>query len=134
MFKGKKILAIIPARGGSKGLPGKNIKNIAGKPLIYWTAKKAFESKYIDEVFISTDSIKIKDICEKMGFEIPALRPSEFAKDESPSYEVVIHAINFFKKLNKKFDYVLLLEPTSPLRKKTDIDYVIEKAINNPFF
>jgi len=131
MYNKKKIIAIIPARGGSKGLPNKNIKKIYGKPLIYWTLKRVKESKLIDKYFISTDSIKIKNVCEKIGFDIPILRPSEFAEDDSPSSDVVIHALDYFKKLSLKFDYVVLLEPTSPLRKPDDIDNAIKKLIDD---
>ena len=131
MYKKKKIIAIIPARGGSKGLLNKNIKKISEKPLIYWTLKRVKESKLIDKYFISTDSIKIKNVCEKIGFDIPVLRPSEFAEDDSPSSGVVIHALDYFKKLSLKFDYVVLLEPTSPLRKPDDIDNAIKKLIDD---
>ena len=131
MYKKKKIIAIIPARGGSKGLLNKNIKKISEKPLIYWTLKRVKESKLIDKYFISTDSIKIKNVCEKIGFDIPVLRPSEFAEDDSPSSGVVIHALDYFKKLSLKFDYVVLLEPTSPLRKSDDIDNAIKKLIDD---
>ena len=131
MYKKKKIIAIIPARGGSKGLLNKNIKKISEKPLIYWTLKRVKESKLIDKYFISTDSIKIKNVCEKIGFDIPVLRPSEFAEDDSPSSDVVIHALDYFKKLSLKFDYVVLLEPTSPLRKSDDIDNAIKKLIDD---
>jgi CMP-N,N'-diacetyllegionaminic acid synthase len=134
MHKKKKIIAIIPARGGSKGLKNKNIKFFFGKPLIYWTLKRIEESKLIDQVFISTDSIKIKDICEKIGFDIPVLRPSKFAEDNSPSSDVVIHALDYFEKLSLKFDYVVLLEPTSPLRKIDDIDNAIKILIKNQSF
>jgi CMP-N,N'-diacetyllegionaminic acid synthase len=131
MYKKKKIIAIIPARGGSKGLLNKNIKKISEKPLIYWTLKRVKESKLIDKYFISTDSIRIKNVCEKIGFDIPILRPSEFAEDDSPSSDVVIHALDYFKKLSLKFDYVVLLEPTSPLRKPDDIDNAIKKLIDD---
>ena len=131
MYKKKKIIAIIPARGGSKGLLNKNIKKIYEKPLIYWTLKRVKESKLIDKYFISTDSIRIKNVCEKIGFDIPVLRPSEFAEDDSPSSDVVIHALDYFKKLSLKFDYVVLLEPTSPLRKPDDIDNAIKKLIDD---
>ena len=131
MYKKKKIIAIIPARGGSKGLPNKNIKKIYGKPLIYWTLKRVKESKLIDKYFISTDSIKIKNECKKIGFDIPVLRPSKFAEDNSPSSDLVIHALDYFENLLLKFDYVVLLEPTSPLRKPDDIDNAIKKLIDD---
>ena len=83
MYKDKKILAIIPARGGSKGLPGKNIKPLLGKPLIGWTIEQALTSKYIDEIFVSTDSREIADVAETFGVQVPDLRPEELANDTS---------------------------------------------------
>ena len=84
MYNGKKILAIIPARGGSKGLPGKNIKPLCGKPLIGWSIEQAQASKYIDEIFVSTDSLEIANVAEGFGVSIPFLRPEELASDTSP--------------------------------------------------
>ena len=123
MYNEKKILAIIPARGGSKGLPGKNIKSLLGKPLIGWTIEQAKASKYIDEIFGSTDSREIADVAEN---SVPFLRPKELASDTSPSSEFVLHTINYYRNKDSNFDYILLLEPTSPLRKKKDIDKAIE--------
>lgn len=125
MYKGKKILAIIPARGGSKGLPGKNIKMLCGKPLIGWTIEQAKKSVYIDEIFISTDSDEIAEVAESFGVKVPSLRPTELATDASPSSAFVLHTINLYRKKGIEFDYILLLEPTSPLRKKGDIDNAI---------
>ncbi|MDR3627007.1 MAG: acylneuraminate cytidylyltransferase family protein [Ignavibacteriaceae bacterium] len=131
MFNGKKIISIIPARGGSKGLPKKNILQLNGKPLIAWTIEKALQSKYIDRIFVSTDSEEIAGIAEKFGCNVPFLRPEEFARDSSPSSEAIIHALDCFEKLGERFDYIALLEPTSPLRKMNDIDLSIKKIINN---
>ena len=132
MYKKNKILGIIPARGGSKGLPKKNIKTFNGKPLIYWTMQSAQNSKFLDEIYISTDSNEIADVVKDYGIHIPLMRPKELAKDDSPSYELIIHAIDYFKSQNKSFDYVALLEPTSPLRKKNDIDNAIAKIVDHP--
>lgn len=133
MYNGKKILAIIPARGGSKGLPGKNIRPLCGKPLIGWSIEQAQASKYIDEIFVSTDSLEIANVAEGFGVSIPFLRPEELASDTSPSSDFVIHTIEYYRQEGKEFDYILLLEPTSPLRKKGDIDNAIrlltEKSI-----
>ncbi|MFA6924575.1 MAG: acylneuraminate cytidylyltransferase family protein [Bacteroidales bacterium] len=131
MFNNKKILAIIPARGGSKGLPCKNIKPLHGKPLIGWTIEQAIASKFIDRIFVSTEDKKIADVSRNFGISIPFLRPSELAQDESPVSDAIIHCLIFFEKLDEFFDYLLLLEPTSPLRKKEDIDSAIEKLITN---
>jgi len=125
VFNNRKILAIIPARGGSKGLPGKNIKPLLGKPLIGWTIEQAKASKFIDEIFVSTDSREIADTAEQFGIKIPFLRPSEYSGDESPSSDFIIHTLDYFEKNGDVFDYLILLEPTSPLRDKKDIDDAI---------
>lgn len=132
MYKGKKILAIIPARGGSKGLPGKNIRPLLGKPLIGWSIEHAQQSKYIDEIFISTDSPEIAAVAETFGVKVPYLRPADLASDSAPSSGFVIHTIEEYQKKGQTFDYILLLEPTSPSRKNEDIDRAIMLAIENP--
>lgn len=131
MYKDKKVLAIITARGGSKGLPKKNIKPLNEKPLIGWTLEQAKNCPYIDEIFVSTDCKEIAAVCEDFGVNVPFLRPDELAVDTSSSMDVVEHVVNSLEKENKTFDYILLLEPTSPLRKKDDLKNAIEKVINN---
>ncbi|HIP49651.1 MAG TPA: acylneuraminate cytidylyltransferase family protein [Lutibacter sp.] len=132
MFNGKTFLAIIPARGGSKGLPGKNIKVLCGKPLIAWSIEAGLKSKYIDEVMVTTDSQEIADIAQKYGANVPFLRPKELATDTATTFDVIKHTISFYKeKLKKEFDYIVLLEPTSPLREKDDIDNMIKKIVSN---
>ncbi|MGM0520145.1 MAG: cytidylyltransferase domain-containing protein [Campylobacterota bacterium] len=127
MTNNKTFLAVIPARAGSKRLPNKNIKDLNGKPLISYTIEAAKNSKYISEVIVSTDSNEIKDIAIKSGAKAPFLRPEELAKDDSKSIDVITHALSFYKNnLNKEFDYVLLLQPTSPLRTQEDINNSIE--------
>lgn len=132
MYKGKKILAIIPARGGSKGLPGKNIRPLLGKPLIAWSIEHAQKSELVDEIFISTDSQEIADVAEQNGVKVPYLRPAELASDSAPSSGFVMHTIEEYRKKNIFFDYILLLEPTSPIRKDGDIDAAIKLAVDNP--
>lgn len=133
MYKGKNILAIIPARGGSKGLPKKNIKEMNGKPLIYWTIKRAKESRYIDNIFVSTDSAEIADICENVcGQKVEQLRPEELAEDFTSSADVIKYTIEYLEASGRKYDYIILLEPTSPLRKEEDIDNIIRLACDNP--
>lgn len=132
MYKGKKILAIIPARGGSKGLPGKNIKELCGKPLIAWSIEHAQKSKYVDEIFISTDSQEIADVAEHFGAPCPELRPAELARDTAPSSEFIVYTLEKMKKEGKSFDYFILLEPTSPLRDVEDVDKSIEMLVDNP--
>lgn len=129
MFKEKRILAIIPARGGSKGLPNKNIKLLNGKPLIAWTILKAINSKYIDEVFVTTDSKEIAAVSEEFGVKVPFLRPDELASDTASSMDVVEHVISHYKSQSVFFDYIVLLEPTSPLRKDDDLDNAIKLCI-----
>lgn len=134
MYKDKTILAIITARGGSKGLPGKNIKEIGGKPLIGWTLEQAKASRYIDDIFVSTDSKEIAAVSEMFDVVVPELRPDILAQDTTPSTDVIEYTINYMESKNKFFDYFLLLEPTSPLRKENDIDNIIEAAVNHSEF
>ena len=124
-LKNKKILAIIPARSGSKGIKNKNIKIFCKKPLLYWIGKAEKQSRLIDKIIVTTDSLKIKRICQKYNLEVPFLRPKKISKDNSKSVELIFHAINFFNKRNQFFDYVVLLEPTSPFTTAKDIDNAI---------
>lgn len=133
MYKGKKILAIIPARGGSKGLPKKNIRKLMGKPLICWTIEQAQRSSLLDCFFVSTDSAEIADVCEReCGVKVEQLRPAELAQDGTSSADVIKYTIELLEGQGKTFDYVVLLEPTSPLRKGNDIDDIIRLACENP--
>lgn len=123
MYKGKSFLGIIPARGGSKGLPHKNIRKLGGKPLIAWTIEQALRSKYIDRVIVSTDNPAIAKISKKYGADVPFMRPAELATDKAKSIDAVFHALF---SLSEKYDYVVLLQPTSPLRIADDIDACIK--------
>lgn len=130
MINGKSIIAIIPARGGSKELPGKNIKELCGKPLIAWSIEAGLGSKYIDEVMVTTDSKEIAHIAREFGASVPFIRPTELASDTATSFDAIKHTINFYENdLHKIFDYIVLLEPTSPLREKGDIDGMLDKII-----
>lgn len=126
MINKKKILAIIPARGGSKGLPGKNIRLLNDLPLIAWPINAARQSKYIDRVVVTTDDEDIARIALQYGAEVPFMRPAEFAQDTSPSSEAIIHAIKFCAQADGDYDYIVLLEPTSPLTETSDVDSAIE--------
>jgi len=126
MYKNKKILAIIPARGGSKGIIKKNIKLLGKKPLIAWTIEEAKKSRYIDRLILSSDDQEIIKVAKKWHCDVPFVRPEELARDTSPSIDTVIHAINI---IPEKYDYVCMLQPTSPLRKAEDIDGCIKKCI-----
>ncbi|MBI3793720.1 MAG: acylneuraminate cytidylyltransferase family protein [Nitrospinae bacterium] len=133
MFKGKSYLGIVPARGGSKGLPGKNIKDLCGEPLIAWSINAGLGCEYIDELMVTTDSREIADVAERFGAKVPFLRPKELATDVSTSFSVIEHAVEFYKnELGKKFDYIVLLEPTSPLRDKRDVYNSIEQLSEHP--
>lgn len=132
MINSKKTLAIIPARGGSKGLPGKNLRPLRGVPLIAWTIKRATESRYLDKVITSTDDAEIAQVAKEAGAEVPFIRPSELATDTATSADVIIHALDEMEARGNSFDYIALLEPTSPLRKPEDIDKGIEKLLASP--
>lgn len=110
------ILVIIPARGGSKGVPGKNIKPLGGKPLIYYTIEAAREVFPDDQILVTTDSEEIKECVEKTGLKVPFLRPPELATDTARTYEVLLHAIHYAESTRYKPDVVILLQPTSPFR------------------
>ncbi|MCM0626391.1 acylneuraminate cytidylyltransferase family protein [Lysinibacillus sp. OL1_EC] len=122
-----KILAIIPARGGSKGLPRKNVKKLAGKPLIVWTIEAAKQSKYISQVILSSEDLEIIEVAKQYGCDVPFIRPKELAQDHSLGMDVIMHAIEQCG----DFDYIVLLQPTSPLRTTEDIDGCIQKLIEN---
>lgn len=119
-----KTLALIPARGGSKGIPRKNIKLIAGKPLIVWTIEAALRSTLLDAVVVSTDDPEIADVARRAGAQVPFLRPAVLAQDHTPGLDPVIHALDQLP----GFDSVLLLQPTSPLRGTEDIDNCLRVA------
>lgn len=118
MYSNKKIIAIITARSGSKGLPDKNIKDLNGKPLIAYTIEAALNSKVFDSVLVSTDSEKYAEISRQYGAEVPFLRSSENSGDKAGSWEVIQEVLS---KLDEKYDVVTLLQPTSPLRTSEDI-------------
>lgn len=131
MYKQFKILAVVTARGGSKGLPGKNIRILNGVPLIGWTLRQAKYSQYIDEIFVSTDSHEIAEVSKEYGVDVKSLRPAYLAEDSTSSMDVLLYTIQLLENKGKKFDYIMLLEPTSPLRKKDDIDKIIKLAGDN---
>ena len=127
-----KILAVIPARGGSKGLPRKNVLPLSGKPLIGWTIEAVKESKNIDRIVVSTDDREIASACEKLGVRVPYFRPKKLAKDDTPAIDVVVHVLERLKTSeNYMPDYVALFQPTSPLRTSLDIDRAVELLFSN---
>jgi CMP-N,N'-diacetyllegionaminic acid synthase len=125
MIDGRRVLAVITARGGSKGVPRKNIRKLAGKPLIAWTIEAAKKSKYIDRLILSSDDDEIMEVSAAWGCEVPFKRPSELSQDNTPGIEPVLHAVEQLP----DYDYVVLLQPTSPLRTSEDIDGCIEKCV-----
>jgi CMP-N,N'-diacetyllegionaminic acid synthase len=126
MIDGKRVLGLIPARGGSKGLPRKNVLPLAGKPLIAWTIEAARASRYLDRTVLSSDDDEIIRVAEEHGCEVPFHRPAHLAADDTPGIEPVLHALEQLE----GFDYVVLLQPTSPLRTPTDIDAAIETCVS----
>jgi CMP-N-acetylneuraminic acid synthetase len=122
-----KFLAIIPARGGSKRLPKKNIKHFCGKPLIQWTIECAKSCSDIEEVIVSTDCPDIAAISRAAGAKVPFMRPSDLAADQSSSFELVKHAINFYAQKDVKIKNIILLQPTSPLRTTKNLQEAINR-------
>lgn len=129
MYKGKKILGLIPARGGSKGVPRKNVLEVNGRPLIAWTIDEAKKSKYIDRLILSSEDAEIIETAKRFGCEAPFVRPAELSRDETPGIDPVLHAVGAVE----GFDYLVLLQPTSPLRIAGDIDGCIERCIDGGF-
>lgn len=111
-----KYLAVIPARGGSKGLPGKNTRALAGKPLVAWSVSQALESGRLDCVHVSTDDPDIADIASSYGADIPYLRPPELSDDTTPTEPVMAYALDWYERAGQTFDAIVLLQPTSPIR------------------
>ncbi|MFA5276262.1 MAG: acylneuraminate cytidylyltransferase family protein [Candidatus Omnitrophota bacterium] len=126
MYKNKRILALIPARGGSKGLPRKNIRLLMGKPLLAWTIKQAKSSKYLDGLIVSTDDLRIANIAKRYGAKVPFSRPKNLATDKAIMMDVVLHAIKWMEANDDLYDLIMLLQPTSALRRSGDIDRAIK--------
>lgn len=132
MYKNKKVLAIVPARGGSKGVPLKNIRMLKGMPLIAWVGKAAKPSKTIDEIVVSTDHNKIAEIAKEHGIKVPFIRPEEISGDRIGDVDVLTHALLATeKKYDTTYDIVVMLQPTSPSRKTIDIDACVKMLIDD---
>ncbi len=142
-----KPLFVIPARGGSKGIPGKNIKPLGGKPLIAYSVEVARQLAPDSDICVSTDDPAIADVVREMGLEVPFMRPDYLATDNCGTYEVLLHAVKFFEKLGRRYDTMVLLQPTSPLRTAddvrrcleaytSDVDMVVTvvEAASNPYY
>lgn len=126
MINNKSVLAIIPARGGSKGVFKKNIRQVGGKPLIAWSITEAMKSRYIDKLILSSEDEEIIKVAEVNGCEVPFVRPYELALDDTPGIDPVLHAMEMLP----GYDYIVLLQPTSPLRTVEDIDQCIELCVS----
>jgi CMP-N-acetylneuraminic acid synthetase len=122
MINGRSCLCIIPARGGSKRIPHKNIKSFYGKPLIQWTIEAGIESSCIDRLIVSTDDSEIAEISKTCGAEVPFIRPKFLAEDATSQYAVLEHACQFLSEQGDSYDYIIVLQPTSPLRTSKHID------------
>ena len=132
MNKTRKSLAIIPARGGSKGVKNKNIRLLGGLPLISHTINAAIKASLLDDFLVSTDSEEIKQVAENAGANVPFLRPKEYATDDAPTVNVVSHVLEWYESANnRKVDLIVLLQPTTPLRTYQDIDNAIEILQSN---
>ena len=124
------MLAIIPARGGSKGIPRKNIKSLNGKPLLYYTIEEALKSRYIDKVIVSTEDKEIADLSRAYGNDIPLMRPKELAMDSTPGIGPILYSVKWHQDQGDNYDYIICLQCTSPFRQAHQIDEAIEKLIN----
>ena len=126
------VLAVIPARGGSKGLPGKNLRLLAGHPLIAYSIAAGLQSQLVDRVICSTDSEEIADVGRKYGAEIPFMRPSELAQDHSPDIDFFLHTIETLAATGYRPDIIVQLRPTDPIRKPGLVDEAVQMLIDNP--
>ncbi len=126
MIGDRRVLCLIPARGGSKGLPGKNLLKLGGVPLVAWPIRAALESTFVDRVVCSTDDLEIAEAARAAGAEVPFMRPASLATDHSGTVDVISHAIDHLADGGDQFDYVSILEPTSPLTEGSDVDTALE--------
>lgn len=120
-----KVLGIVPARGGSKGVPRKNIRPLCGKPLIVYTAESALGAKRLDRVILSTEDAEIAAVGEKCGLDVPFVRPVDLARDETPTISVVMHALKTLNETGEHYDAICLLQPTNPFRTSAEIDHCV---------
>jgi CMP-N,N'-diacetyllegionaminic acid synthase len=124
-----KILGIIPARGGSKGVPQKNIKNLNGKPLIWYTHQASKASKLLSRTIVSSEDKNILEVCNSLGMDVPFIRPQSLANDETPTIDVIFHALQKIENSREKYDAVCLLQVTTPFRTPQLIDDAIRQFI-----
>lgn len=122
-----KVLAIIPARGGSKGLPGKNLRHLDGRPLVAWPVSTALGATSVDRVIISTDDIAIAEAARTAGADVPFMRPANLANDTASTMEVILHALDTLASQGHQYEYIVLLEPTSPLTESSDVEDALSR-------
>lgn len=127
----KKIVGLVLARAGSKGLPGKNFRELLGRPLIQYAVEAGLQSEYVDDVVLSSDCERCMEIARCCGAEVRFKRPEYLARDTTSSAEVILHAIDFLEKRGRSYDILVLIEPTSPLRDAADIDLAIEALLSS---
>lgn len=125
MINNCSVLAVVPARGGSKGVYKKNLRNLGGKPLIAWTIEESKKSRYIDRLILSSEDAEIIQVAKQYNCEVPFVRPLELARDDTPGIEPVLHSISVVS----GYEYIVVLQPTSPFRQACDIDGCIENCI-----
>jgi N-acylneuraminate cytidylyltransferase len=128
MIVGKRVLAVIPARGGSKGVPGKNIRSLGGRPLIAWSIAAAKDAPELDRVVVSSDDAAIIEVAKAWGGDAPFVRPESLARDDTPGIDPVLHVLDT---LPENYDYVVLLQPTSPLRTGADISAALKICVED---
>jgi CMP-N,N'-diacetyllegionaminic acid synthase len=124
-----KILGLIPARGGSKGVPRKNIKLLGGKPMLWYTVSAAKGARGLDRIVLSTDDLEIADVGKRCGVDVPFIRPAELGKDDTPTLPVIQHALNWLEKRGAVYEAVCLLQPTSPFRGSRVIEKCLETFV-----
>lgn len=124
------FLCLITARGGSKGIPGKNIKSLNGKPLLYYSIDAARSVFKDEDICLSTDSAEIINVAEQYGLKVPFVRDESLATDTAASYDVILDALHFYEQKGKKIEFVILLQPTSPFRRREDLEACIKAASN----
>jgi len=127
-----KVLGVIPARKGSKGIKGKNLKKLAGRPLIDYTFQLVSSLKIIDQIYLTTDDAKIIKLAKKYDkIKVPFIRPDDIAGDKTPMHEVVSHLITYCDEIDEQYNYIALFQPTTPFRKKHEIEEMLQFCINN---
>lgn len=131
VIDGLRVLGLVTARGGSKGLPGKNVRDLCGKPLIAWTIDAAKGAQLLDAIVVSTDDPAIAATAKLYGAEVPFMRPDALAGDNASSIDVVLHALDTLAISGREFDLIVLLEPTSPLRESSDIEHGVSLLLSS---